>query len=381
MEVYFDNGATTKVYPEVRDLMVRVMDEDYGNPSSLHMKGVEAEKHIKTATTQIAKALKVDDKEVFFTSGGTEANNMAIIGAALANRRSGKHIISTDIEHDSVTSTLEFLKKEGFEITYISVDSLGYINLEQLEKAIRPDTILVTTMFINNEVGTIQQVDIISKIIKKTNIKTLYHIDAIQAFGKVPVLPRIIGVDMVSISAHKIHGPKGCGALYIKNNTHIVPIIYGGGQQRGFRSGTENVPAIAGFGIACELTINKLQENIIKMKLIKKTFLDKVEEFENVSNNSGNAPHVASVSFMGVGSEVMLHALEERGIFVSAGSACSSNKKVGSKTLRAMGLEKEKLESTLRFSFHENNTLEEIEYTIKVIRELLPMLRKYTRKK
>lgn len=381
MEAYFDNAATTAVFPEVKELMVRLMEEDYGNPSSLHMKGVQAEKYIKEATARIAKELKCLEKELVFTSGGTESNNLAIIGAAMAHRRSGKHIITTNIEHASVSATMDFLSSEGYEITYVGVDSEGKVDLEALKAALRDDTILVSAMYVNNEIGTIQPVEEISRIVKGFNPSIIYHVDAVQAFGKLRISPKKLGVDLMSISGHKIHGPKGSGVLYVKEKTLMRPIIYGGGQQRALRSGTENVPAIAGMGLAAELIYKDHDSKMEHVRSLKDSFIEKVISIENVYSNSGDAPHIASISFVGVRSEVMLHALEDREIYVSAGSACSSNKPHISNVLKAINLDNDRLESTLRFSFCEDNTMEQVDYAVEVIRELLPMLRRYTRKK
>lgn len=380
MEVYFDNAATTAVYPEVKELMIKLMEEDYGNPSSLHMKGVEAERYIKQATYQIAKELKCQEKELTFTSGGTESNNLAIIGTAMAKRRAGKHIITTNIEHASVSATMEFLAKEGYEISTIGVTEEGKVNTEELKAALRDDTILVSVMYVNNEIGTIQPVEEISKIVKSYNPQILFHVDAVQAFGKLTFSPKKLGVDLLSISGHKIHGPKGSGVLYIKDKTLIRPIIYGGGQQKSMRSGTENVPAIAGMGLAAELMYKDHESKMAHIKNIKDTFIEKVTKLPDVFDNSGEAPHIASISFVGIRSEVMLHALEEKGIYVSAGSACSSNKPHVSNVLKAINIDKNRLESTLRFSFCETNTIEEVEYAVQVIEEILPVYRRYIRK-
>ena len=380
MEVYFDNAATTAVYPEVKNLMIKLLEEDYGNPSSLHMKGVEAERYIKQATTQIAKELKCQEKELTFTSGGTESNNLAIIGAAMAKRRAGKHIITTNIEHASVSATMEFLSKEGYEISTVGVNQDGTVNLDELKDTLREDTILVSVMYVNNEIGKIQPIEEISKIIKDYNPSILFHVDAVQAFGKIVFSPKRLGVDLLSISGHKIHGPKGSGVLYIKDKTLIRPIIYGGGQQKAMRSGTENVPAIAGMGLAAELMYKDHDNKMAHIKKLKDTFVEKVTALENVYDNSGEAPHIASISFVGIRSEVMLHALEDKGIYVSAGSACSSNKPHVSNVLKAINLDSTKLESTLRFSFCETNTMEEVDYTVQVIEEILPVYRRYIRK-
>ena len=380
MEVYFDNAATTKIIPEVREIMLETMDVEYGNPSSMHLKGVEAEKYIRYAKDVISRQLKCEPKEITFTSGGTESNNLALIGIALANKRAGNHIITTGIEHASVYNPILYLQELGFRITFLKVDSSGKVDLEDLRNALCEDTILVSTMAVNNEIGAIEPVEEIAKIIKEYNKDIIYHVDAVQAFGKMTIYPKRIGVDAMSISGHKIHGPKGSGALFVNEGVKIKPILYGGGQEKGLRSGTENTAAIAGIGKAAEVMYGRLQENCQKMELVKKTLLEGAMGLDDVYNHSGEAPHIASLSFKGVRSEVLLHALEDKGIYVSAGSACSSNHPAVSGVLKAIGLEKELLESTLRFSFSEYNTVEEAEYVVKVLGELLPLLRRFTRK-
>lgn len=380
MEVYLDNAATTRVFPEVVELMNIIMLEDYGNPSSLHQKGVDAEKYIRYAKDVISKELKIEGKNIIFTSGGTEANNQALIGGAMANKRAGKHIISTRIEHASVYNPLLFLEEQGFEITFLEVGKDGKVDLDQLKEVMRQDTILVSTMLVNNEVGAIEPVEEISKIIKKINPNVLYHVDAIQGFGKMRIYPKRMGIDMLSVSGHKLHGPKGTGFLYVGDKVKLKPYIYGGGQQKGMRSGTENVPGIAGMAKATEIIYNNLDDRIDHLTRIKETLIDGLMQYENVVNNSKDAPHIASFSFGGVRSEVMLHALEDKGIYVSAGSACSSNHPSISGTLQAIDIDKSMLESTLRFSFSCYNQIEDIEYTVKTIGQLLPMLRKYVRK-
>ena len=380
MEAYFDNSATTKVYPAVKDIMIKVMEEDYGNPSSLHMKGVEAERYIKKAAESIAKTLRCKPEEIIFTSGGTEANNLALIGTALAKKRLGKHIISTTIEHASVSATLDFLKSQGYEITLIGTDDKGIVNPQKVADAVREDTILVSCMMVNNEIGAIEPVAEISAAVKKKNPAVYMHVDAIQAYGKIPVFPSKTGADLISISGHKIHGPKGSGALYVKKGILIRPIIYGGGQGNGMRSGTENVPAVAGFGVAAEESFRDFDKKTDHIREVRDYLREKLTSLPDVYDNSGDAPHIASFSFVGVRSEVMLHSLEERGIYTSSGSACSSHKRAASNVLTSIGLTKDRLESTLRFSIGEDNTKEQVDYIYDVISELLPMLRQFTRK-
>lgn len=380
MEVYFDNAATTKILPEVREIMLETMEEEYGNPSSMHLKGVGAEKYIRYARNMISKQLKCEPKEIIFTSGGTEANNLALIGAALANKRAGNHIITTGIEHASVYNPVLYLQDLGFQVTFLKVDKQGKIDLGHLKESLCKDTILVSTMAVNNEIGVIEPIEEIAKIVKEYNKDIIYHVDAIQAFGKMMIYPKRMGIDALSISGHKIHGPKGSGALFVERHVKIKPILYGGGQEKGMRSGTENTAAIAGMGKATELMYGRLEDNRKAMCAVKQALIEGATAIEGVTDNSGESPHIASLSFKGVRSEVLLHALEERGIYVSAGSACSSNHPAVSGVLKAIGLDEDLLESTLRFSFCEYNTLEEAEYTVKVLEEILPVLRRFTRK-
>ena len=385
MYAYLDNSATTKVSENVVDLMVKVMSDDYGNPSSLHMKGVEAEKYIKESKDIIAKLLKVDAKEIIYTSGGTESNNLAIIGAALANRRAGNRIITSSIEHPSVLATMKYLEDNGFEVIYLPVDNKGMVDMEALKEAMTVETILVSVMHVNNEIGAIEPVEEISKFIKSVNNEVVFHVDAIQSFGKLIIHPRKMGIDLLSVSGHKIHGPKGIGFLYASSKVKLKPIIFGGGQQKGMRSGTENVPGIAGIGLAAKEAYENFEEKISKMIELKDYFIDRVTALENVSVNSSKgtegAPHIISVSFIGVRSEVMLHSLEDKNIYVSSGSACSSNKPSVSATLKGIGLKPEQIDSTVRFSISYDTTKEELDYAVDTIAGMIEMLRKFTRRK
>nr|WP_314458568.1 cysteine desulfurase family protein [uncultured Clostridium sp.] len=383
MEAYFDNSATTRVLEPVKEIVVKTMMEDYGNPSARHKKGLDAERYIKEAAETIAGTLKVAAKEIVFTSGGSESNNMAVIATAMANKRAGNHIISTGIEHASVYNPLAYLEEQGFRVTYLSVDGQGHINLEELEEAICPETILVSIMYVNNEIGAIEPVEAISKVIKKKNPNILFHVDAIQAYGKLLIRPKSQGIDLLSVSAHKFHGPKGIGFLYIDKRVRIKPLIYGGGQQKGMRSGTENVPGIAGLSAAANYMYTNHREKIRGIIELKDYLIDRLSEIEGVTINSLkgelSAPQIVSASFMGIRSEVLLHALEEREIYVSSGSACSSNHPAVSGTLKGIGLKPELLDSTLRFSFGIFNTREEVDYCIETLKELLPVLRRYQR--
>ena len=383
MEAYLDNSATTSCSKAATEKMVELLTQDYGNPSSMHMKGVIAEKYITEAKKKIAKTLKVEEKEIIFTSGGTESNNLAIIGSALANKRAGMHVITTSIEHASVTNPFIWLSENGFEVTYLGVDQFGQVKMEELQNAIRPDTILVSIMHVNNEIGALQPIEEIGKLIKAVNPKCLFHVDAIQSYGKMSIFPKKWNVDMLSVSGHKIHGPKGSGFLFIKDKTKVKPLIHGGGQQKGMRSGTENVPAIAGLAVASEEMYQNLEANREHLFALRDYFIEEVEKLDGVSVNGkkdhDSAPHIVSVSIEGVRAEVILHTLEDRNIYVSAGSACASNKPAISSTLQSIGLKKELLDSTVRFSFSIHTTKEELDYALEVMRQTIPMLQKYTR--
>ena len=383
MEAYFDNSATTRCYPEVAEIVVKTMTEDFGNPSAKHIKGVEAEKYVREAAQTLAKILKVNEKEIIFTSGGTESNNLALFGGADANKRSGNHIITTSVEHAAVGQPAERLEQMGYEVTIVPVDHRGVVQLEALEKALRPDTILVSTMYVNNEVGAVMPVEEIAKLVHEKSPKALYHVDAIQAFGKYRIYPKKAGIDMLSVSSHKIHGPKGVGFLYINEKARIQPQILGGGQQAGMRSGTDNVPGIAGLGVAAKMVYTDFDKKIEHMYQLKERLAEGFLKLPDVRLNGmeirEGAPQILSASFLGVRSEVLLHTLEEKGIYVSAGSACSSHKRKAAGTLSAMGMEAAQRESTLRFSFSEENTFEEVDYALEVIGQVLPMLRRYSR--
>lgn len=384
VEAYFDNSATTRCYASVKDIVVKTMTEDFGNPSAMHKKGIEAENYVKESARILAGLLKVQEKEILFTSGGTESDNLALIGAAMANKRSGNHIITTSVEHAAVSQPAAYLEEQGFEVTRLPVDERGVVKLDALEKALRPDTILVSTMYVNNEVGAVMPVEEIGRLVHEKSPKALYHVDAIQAFGKYRIYPKKLGIDLLSVSAHKIHGPKGAGFLYISEKAKVQPQILGGGQQNGMRSGTDNVPGIAGLGAAAKEIYENLDQNVEHLYQLKERLAEGLKSMERVLINGMDiregAPQILSASFPGIRSEVLLHTLEDRHIYVSAGSACSSHKRKGSSTLSAMGMPKEQKESTLRFSFSEENTFEEVDYCLEVLREVLPMLRRYARR-
>lgn len=383
MEVYLDYAATGPVYEEVIEIVDKVMRVDYGNPSAMHRKGVEAERYIKEADRCLASILKVQEKEIFYTSGGTESNNWAIYGSIMANQRRGRHIITSSIEHPAVKSPMKFWEEQGYEVTYLPVDERGRILLKDLEEALRQDTILVSIMFVNNELGSVQPVGEAGELIHRINPRTIFHVDAIQAFGKYKILPKKLQIDLLSVSGHKIHGPKGVGLLYANSKIKFLPFILGGGQQRDMRSGTENVAGIAGLGLAAKLSYENLEEKIKKLKELRRYFVEELSQTEGVSvhvkEEEYAAPHIVNASFWGVRSEVLLHTLEERNIYISAGSACSSHKREISPSLAGIGISREEAQASVRFSFSYHTSKEELTYTIDVLREVLPLLRRFKR--
>ena len=378
MNVYLDNSSTTRAYKECAELVADVMYNSFGNPSSLHRKGIEAEKIIKTAREQFADTIKASANEVYFTSGGTESDNLAIIGACRASR--GKHIISTSIEHPAVLNTLQHLEKRGYAVDLLPVSKSGIIDVSKVAKLIRKDTALISCMYVNNEIGSIQPVEKIAKIIKSENPSTVFHIDAVQAYGKIPFSVSSVGADLISFSGHKIHGPKGVGALYVRNKTKLSPIIFGGGQQNNIRPGTENVPGIAAFGLAAKLCHTDFLEKTARMEMLRNRLRDGIlGQLDDVTVNTpleNPAPHILNMSFGYVKSEVLLHSLENEGIFVSSGSACSSHKKGPSYVLTAIGSDKKMIDGSIRFSLSEFNTVEEIDYTIDKVTEHVKKIRK-----
>lgn len=384
MEIYLDNSATTRTFPQVRETVLQTMAEDYGNPSSLHKKGVEAEQYVRRAKEQIARSLKVSEKEIFFTSGGTESNNLAILGTAWAHRRSGQHLITSAVEHPSVLETMKALEEQGFSVTYLPVDAQGRVSPEALQAAMTPETILVSVMAVNNEIGTREPVEELGPLIKERNPQCLFHVDAVQGFGKYRLRPKTAKIDLLSVSAHKIHGPKGIGFLYVRDGVKLHPTLFGGGQQNGLRSGTENVPGIAGLGVAVEEIYRDHEARMDRLYALKARLVQGLLQLPEVQVNGPQGregtPHIVSASFAGVRSEVLLHALEEKGIYVSAGSACSSHHPGVSSTLAAIGLSPKWRDGTLRFSMSMDTTEEEIDMVLQVLAELLPFLRRFTRR-
>ncbi|MDR0949654.1 MAG: cysteine desulfurase [Lachnospiraceae bacterium] len=389
MEIYLDNSATTQVFPQVAELMTKIMCEDYGNSSSLHLKGMEAESYLRYAKETLSRILKVNGKEIIFTSGGTESDNLALIGAAYANQRKGRHLITTQVEHPAVANTMRYLEANQFRVTYLPVDISGRIHLEDLEKALTPETTLVSIMHTNNEIGSLMPIAQAGELIKKICPSACYHVDAVQGFGKAILHPKSMKIDLLSVSSHKIHGPKGAGFLFADEKIHLAPLFFGGSQQQGIRPGTENVPGAAGMAKAAEMVYAHLEEDVSYVRHLKNKLIEGIRRIEGSQINGlvpsaiageETAPHIVSMSLYGIRSEVMLHALEEKGVYVSAGSACAARKPKPSATLKAIGLPANLLDSTIRFSLSILNTEEEIDYTLRTMYDMIPMLRRYGRK-
>lgn len=382
MEIYLDNSATTKPYKEVVDKMLQALTEDYANPSSLHRKGIEVEKNIKLIRQNIAKSIGAKDKEIYFTSGGTESNNTIIRGIANLNKKRKNHIISTVIEHPSVLNTLKDLELEGFEITYLKVDENGKIDLNELKESIKPSTCLITIMHVNNEIGSIQPIAEIGKYLKTLDEKVYLHVDSIQSYGKINFRPSKYNIDFMSVSGHKFHGPKGIGFMYIKENNRLKPLLTGGGQEIGIRSGTENVPGIYGLGEAVKIInqdLNAVIEKISKLKdMLKREIVNNIDDIK-VNSPEDGVCHILNISFRGVKGEVLLHYLEQKGIYVSTGSACSSKKK-GSHVLNAIGLKPDEIEGAIRFSLSDTNSEDQIKEVVNVLKESVNDLRMIIRR-
>ena len=376
-EIYLDNSSTTKPFEEVAKYIYDVSMLSYGNPSSKHTKGIEAENLVKQARTRIANSLKVDSKEILFTSGGTESNNTAIIGYLKGNPRLPRHIITSVIEHPSVLEVYKQLEKEGYRVDYIPVDKDGRLDMQALRGFADSETALISIIHTNNESGTIQDIQQISKIRDEKCPNAALHIDAVQGFGKTLIMPAASRIDMLSVSSHKIHGPKGVGALYIKKGLRVKPLMLGGGQESTLRSGTENVPGICGFGLAAEMTFANLAKNLEYVGSLKSRFVEKIREnFEAASINTPQdaSPYIINVSFPNLKAEVLLHHLEQKNIFVSTGSACSSRKNHRSHVLLAMGVEPKLIDGAIRFSLSSTNTVEEIDDTITALKEIIPII-------
>ena len=376
--IYFDNSATTRPYKEVIDSFVKVSSEYFGNPSSLHGLGVQAEKLLTQARAQMANLLAVKPTEIYFTSGGTESNNLAIKGTALAHKNKGRHLILSSVEHPSVRGAMEQLKSADFEITYLPVDSYGRVSVEDVKASIRKDTILVSVMHVNNEVGTIQPIKEIGKLLKQYPT-ILFHVDGVQAIGKVPLNLVKNGVDLCSFSAHKFHGLKGTGALFIKEGVRLDPLLSGGNQEWQIRSGTENVAGTVAMAKALRMTMEKSESGLKKMERVKSVLRTELEKIDGLTINTPvehSAPHILNFSIKGIKSEVLIHALEQKGIFLSTTSACSSKKQLPSQTLLAMGVPDELADSAFRISLSYDNTEEEARNVAGAIEDAARQLRK-----
>lgn len=377
MDIYFDNSATTPVYPEVAKKVSDTMIELYANPSSLHRMGKMAEDALSEARKFISGTVNGTPDEIYFTSGGTESDNLAIIGYAKANKRSGNRIITQKTEHAAVLESFSYLESEGFDVVYIDVDAQGMPDMEMLKSSIDENTILLSFMHVNNENGAIFPIEEISSLCDHK--KCMLHVDAVQSFGKIPINVKKTGIDMLSVSSHKIHGPNGVGALYVRKGVKISPIAIGGKQERGLRSGTENVAGILGFSKAAEIKFENMESDKETIGNIKKALSDGLSEnIENVVINSPeNSVHsILNVSFPGVKSEVLLHILESKGIYISTGSACNSKKNKYSYVLKEMKLKNDVIDSAIRFSFSSFNTMDDVKYTIDVLKKEIPILRK-----
>lgn len=378
MEIYFDNSATTKPYDEVIEETCQAMKEYYGNPSSLHNIGLKCEKRLNEAREYFASTIKADKDEIYFTSGGSEGNNFVLKGLL----KPGHHLITTAYEHQSVLDTCKVLENNGVKVTYLPVDKTGRISLGDLDEAITKDTVLVSIMHINNEVGTIQDLESIGKIIKSRSSRAKFHVDGVQSYGKISVDVKKMNIDYFTAASHKIHGPKGTGFVYIKKGAVINSLISGGSQERGFRAGTQNLPSIIGFEKAAKMTFNKIDENYNSALAIKKYMIERLQEIKDIRINSpledDFSPYILNVSFIGARAEVLLHLLEDAKIYVATGSACTSKSSAasGSYVIKALGLNNKEVESAIRFSFDHNNAKEEVDKTIEVLKTSLMFLRR-----
>ncbi len=374
MECYFDNSATTQPTRKVVDAMVEVLTDCYGNPSSLHRVGDAASEKLQTARETLAKSLSCDPAEVYFTSGGTESNNISIMGAAHALRRRGNRIVTTCVEHPSVLECMDRLTEEGFEVIKLPVDGTGHVSEADIADAIDEHTILVSMMYVNNEVGSIQPIGAAASAIKRSGAPALLHVDAVQAFGKLPIKPSSLGIDLLSISAHKVHGPKGQGALYMKKGTRLTPYILGGGQENGVRSGTHGMPGIVGLGAAVS-ELGDIEANGKYVATLKAKLLDQLSTEDNlVVNSPDDFPYILNISLRGVPSEVLRNFLSECGVYVSTGSACSKGHR--SYVLTSMGLDPKVIDSAIRISFSRFNTEEEVDYLAECLKRANKSLRK-----
>lgn len=381
--IYFDNAATTRVLPEAAEAVREAMTDAFGNPSSPYRLGLEAERLLRQAREAVAAALGCRSDEVYFTSGGTEADNLAIRGALQAKNRKGKHVVASAVEHAAILETLKHLAQAGLcEYTLVPPDSTGRVAPEAAAAAMRDDTVLVTVMAVNNEVGTIQPVGEIARLVKERDPEVYFHSDAVQALGKISCRVRELGVDLLTVSGHKLGGPKGVGGLYCREGVRLIPQMTGGGQERDLRSGTENVPGIAGFGRAAVLAAEHMEERAAGWRRLQERLLALLKEIPDaqvIGEPLVNAPHIISVGFRGVRGEVLVHALAAEGLFVSTGSACSSKRDVTSHVLKAMEVDPQVAEGSIRISFGWENTVQEVDRAAALIGEAVKELRRFQR--
>ena len=372
-EIYLDNSATTRVCEKSAEKVLELMTQSYGNPSSLHKKGLEAQREVTHARQAVAVSLGAQPREIIFTSGGTEANNLAVLGGAAASRRRGKRIVTTAIEHPSVLEPMRQLEKEGFEVVFLTPDADGRVPEEAVLKAVTSDTILISVMAVNNELGSIQPIEVLKKTVKRAGAPALVHVDGVQAYGKLPLRPEKLGIDLLTVSGHKIHGPKGVGALYVSKNARILPRTFGGGQERELRPGTEAAPLIAGLGAAAE-ELPDWRQAYSRMEKLRDYTLQKLSGLEGVEVNSPveGLPYLLNFSALGIRSETMLHFLAQRGIYVSSGSACAKGKQ--SHVLKAAGLPDSRISSAIRVSFSRENTERDVDALAEGVREGLACL-------
>ena len=372
-EIYLDNSATTRVCEKSAEKVLELMTQCYGNPSSLHKKGLEAQREVAHARQAVAVSLGAQPREIIFTSGGTEANNLAVLGGAAAGRRRGKRIVTTAIEHPSVLEPMRQLEKEGFEVVFLTPDTDGRVPEEAVLKAVTGDTILISVMAVNNELGSIQPIEVLKKAVKRAGAPALVHVDGVQAYGKLPLRPEKLGIDLLTVSGHKIHGPKGVGALYVSKNARILPRTFGGGQERELRPGTEAAPLIAGLGAAVE-ELPDWRQAYSRMEKLRVYTLQKLSGLEGVEVNSPveGLPYLLNFSALGIRSETMLHFLAQRGIYVSSGSACAKGKQ--SHVLKAAGLPDSRISSAIRVGFSRENTERDADALAEGVREGLACL-------
>ena len=383
MNTYLDNCATTKVRDEVLDEIINIYKKDYGNPSSLHRMGLTVEKKIYDARKNLASLINASEKNILFTSGGTESNNIAINSHMLKINKN-QNIVTTNIEHASIFNVFKQYEKKGYDVRYLSTDNKGFIDFKSLEKSVDEKTGLISIIYVNNEIGTIQKLDEIIRFVRSKNNKIKIHVDAIQAIGKIPIDVKKLNIDTMSFSSHKIHGPKGVGALYINSKSNFEALMYGGGQEGSLRPGTENTPGIIGFGKACQLIKNNFKEEVDKLNMLRSAYAKKLSEgIDDIKINSmldnNGAPHVLSVSFSDVKAEVLVHYLENYDIYVSTGAACSSKSDSISRTLESIGLNDNYINGTIRISFGYFNDIKDVDFTVSKIVESVNDIRKITR--